>query len=271
MARLWTMRLKAGTFLLVGLALTASARAADLDPAEIMRRSFMVGRVSDSRATVTMTLTNARGTQRARATLTLTKLLPNGVDQKRLVRFRSPAEVKGTATLLVEHADGEDDIWIYLPALRKVRRLVATNKKDSFVGTDFSYGDIIGHRVDDWRYTLVTTEQVDGAETYVIEAEPRNDEVRENSGYARRRVWIRADNFVAVKGRFWDTGGSLLKEMDAHDVRQVDAAHEKWQPFQLRMQNRQTGHVTEFLFTKLEVGVGLGDDLFTERNLEKED
>jgi len=200
----------------------------------------------------------------------LSKLLPNGIDQKRLVRFVSPADVKGTATLLVEHADGDDDIWIYLPALRKVRRLVASNKKDSFVGTDFSYGDVIGHKVEDWTHTLVTTEQMDGIETYVVESVPRTEKVRDDSGYGKRRTWIRGDNFVAVKGTYWDLAGAVVKELTALDVREIDPAHHKWQAFTLTMRNTQSGHSTEIVWSKLDVGVGLDDDVFTERTLEKE-
>ena len=247
-----------------------AAHASDPDPHEIMRRNFAADKVTDSRADVTMTLVSDSGARRERATLSLSKLLPNGIDRQRVIRFLAPAEVKGTATLLVEHADGDDDIWIYLPALRKVRRLVANNKKDSFVGTDFSYGDIIGYRVDDWAYALVGRESVAGAETYMIEATPRSDAVRDTSGYGKRKIWIRSDNYVAVKATFWDAGGALVKEFEASDVRAIEPANGKWQAFRLAMQNRQTGHRTELVFTKLEVGVGLRDEEFSERYLDKE-
>ncbi len=259
-----------GTALAIVVVLSAPVRAEDLDAGEIMRRNFSVGKVSDSRAEVTMTLVSESGARRERSTQSLSKLLPNGVDQKRLVRFLTPADVKGTSTLLVEHSDGDDDIWIYLPALHKVRRLVASNKKDSFVGTDFSYGDVIGHKVEEWTHTLVGAEQVDGADTYIVESVPRSDQVREHSGYGKRHLWIRRDNFVAVKGLYWDPAGALLKELSTADVREVDPAHHKWQAFTLTMHNRQTGHTTEIVWTKLEIGVGLGDDVFTERYLEKE-
>lgn len=264
MARWWM------TLAMVVMVSSTRARAEDLDASEIMRRNFTVGKVSDSRAEVTMTLVSESGARRERSTQSLSKLLPNGVDQKRLVRFLTPADVKGTSTLLIEHSEGDDDIWIYLPALRKVRRLVASNKKDSFVGTDFSYGDVIGHKVEDWTHTLVGSEQVDGVDTYVVESVPRTDAVRENSGYGKRRSWIRRDNFVAVKGLYWDPAGAPLKELSTADIREIDAAHGKWQAFRLTMRNRQTGHTTEIVWTKLEVGVGLDDDVFTERYLEKE-
>ena len=240
------------------------------DPTEIMRRNFLVGKVKDSRSDLTMTLISSNGTRRVRSTSSLSKLLPNGVDQKRLIRFLAPADVKGTATLLIEHSDGDDDIWIYLPALRKVRRLVASNKKDSFVGTDFSYGDIIGHKVEDWTYTYVGSESLDGVATHVIECLPRTDTVRDTSGYGKRKVWLRQDNAVAVKGEYWDLAGALVKEFVARDVREIDAAAHKWQAFFLGMKNTQTGHSTEIQFGKLEVGVGASDEQFTERYLEKE-
>ena len=246
------------------------AQAGELDADEIMRRNFTVAKVVDSRAAVTMTLLNEGRARRERSTETLSKLLPNGIDQKRLVRFLTPADVKGTATLLVEHSDGDDDIWIYLPALHKVRRLVANNKKDSFVGTDFSYGDVIGHKVEDWTHTLVGTEQIDGVETYVVESVPRTEKVRDDSGYGKRRTWIRHDNFVAVKGTYWDLAGAVVKELTATDVREIEPTHHKWQAFTLTMRNTQSGHSTEIVWSKLAVGVGLDDDVFTERTLEKE-
>jgi outer membrane lipoprotein-sorting protein len=244
--------------------------AGDPDATEIVRRNFVVDKVPDSRAEITMTLVSESGARRERSTISLSKLLPNGTDRQRIIRFMAPAEVKGTATLLVEHAAGDDDIWIYLPALHKVRRLIANNKKDSFVGTDFSYGDIIGHRVEDWTYQLLGRETVAGSETYVIEAVPRSNDVRETSGYGKRKIWIRTDNHVAVKATFWDSGGALVKEFEATDIRQIEPKTDKWQAFHLTMHNRQSGHRTELVFSKFEVGVGLRDEEFSERYLEKE-
>src|SRR5262249_40309275 len=106
------------------------------DPVAIMSRNFMVNRVPDSEQQTTITLINRGGQQRVRRLVGWTKLQANGVDNRRLVRYEAPADIAGTATLLVEHSDRDDDIWIYLPAVRKVRRLVASNKKESFGGTD---------------------------------------------------------------------------------------------------------------------------------------
>src|SRR2546423_9149621 len=88
----------------------------------------------------------------------MTKLIAGTTDNMRFVNFKSPADVRGTKTLLIEHSGKDDDIWIYLPALKKVRRLVSSNKKDSFVGTDFTYEDVIGQKVEDWNHSLVKEE-----------------------------------------------------------------------------------------------------------------
>ena len=89
----------------------------------------------------------------------------------------------GALSLMIEHGDRDDDLWVYLPALKKVRRLAASNKKDSFVGTDFSYGDMIGYKIDDWTHRLLREETVDGAQCYVIESIPKTD-----AGKSRKKM-----------------------------------------------------------------------------------
>ena len=129
-----------------------------------------------------------------------TSLLPaddeaNGFDNKRMTRFLEPADVKGTVSLLVEHSDKDDDIWIFLPSVKKVRRLISSNKKDSFVGTDFSYGDVIGHKVKEWTHNLLKEEDADGKPCYVIESLPKDSTIKANTGYSKRVTWIQKDNF----------------------------------------------------------------------------
>ncbi|MCX7270261.1 MAG: outer membrane lipoprotein-sorting protein, partial [Burkholderiales bacterium] len=118
--------------LMAGMALPKSGWA--LTAVEIMEKNFIVGKYPDSTSESTMTLTNKSGQQRVRKTFGTSKLDANGIDNKRMTRFLEPADVKGTVSLLVEHSDKDDDIWIYLPSLKKVRRLISSNKKDSFVG-----------------------------------------------------------------------------------------------------------------------------------------
>jgi hypothetical protein len=254
---------------LAGPRVAESQGTSALSARELMARNFAVTKVAQLRLELTMTLINDRGQRRERRSTTLVKLQPNGVDSKFLVRFSDPPDVAGTGLLQIEHGDGDDDLWIYLPALKKARRLVASNKKDSFVGSDFSYGDIALPKVDQWRHVLRGSEQVDGAACHVIESTPASDVVRNNSGYARKVTWVRADNFLESKVEYYDLANRLLKVQRATRHQAVASQPGKWFALEREMTNRQTGHRTLIVATKLDGAVLVGDDAFTTRTLER--
>ena len=121
---------------------------------------------------------------------------------------------------------------------------MASNKKDSFVGSDFSYGDISLPKVDQYRHTLLRTEKIDGADCYVIECVPANDAVRANSGYGRKLTWVRADNFVESKVEYYDLAGRLLKTQTVSRHELVEPQKARWFALQREMTNHQNGHRT---------------------------
>lgn len=244
--------------------------ASEINLAEIVQKSLMVSKVLDSTSDATFTLINKTGQERVRKTFGVTKLQTNGVDDMRMTRFMAPADIKGTVSLLKEHSAGDDDIWIYLPALKKVRRLVSSNKKDSFVGTDFSYGDVIGHKTAEWNYKLLREESEDGMACYVIEATPKSDAVRDNSGYAKRVLWVRKDNFFAIKGELWDEAAQPVKTFHMTELQEVDPVRHKWQAMRLKAKNLQTGHQTVIHFENFKVNQKVRDEFFTTRYMEKE-
>lgn len=257
-------------FFAVFLGAMPLAHAADVNLTEVIQKSLAVDKVLDSTSDATFTLINKTGQERVRKTFGVSKLQANGEDNMRMTRFMAPADVKGTVSLLIEHSDSDDDIWIYLPALKKVRRLVSSNKKDSFVGTDFSYGDVIGHKAAEWNYKLLREESADDAPCYVIEATPKSDAVRDNSGYAKRVLWIRKDNFFAIKGDLWDEAGEPVKTFHMTELQEVDPARHKWQAMRLEAKNLQTGHQTVIHFENLKVNQKVRDEFFTTRYMEKE-
>jgi hypothetical protein len=185
------------------------------------------------------------------------------------VRFSDPPDVAGTSLLQIEHSEGDDDLWIYLPALKKVRRLVASNKKDSFVGSDFSYGDIAIPKVDWYRHVLRGTETVDGAECWVVESTPATDAVRSNSGYSRKITWVRADNALETKVEYYDLANRLLKTQRVTRHQPVESQPGKWFALGREMTNHQTGHRTLIVATKVDGAVSIRDDVFTARTLER--
>jgi len=237
---------------------------------EIMRRAYFVSRVRDSTSNATLTLVNAAGQERVRRLSSVTRLREDGVRQMRMARFLYPPDIKGTATLMIEQADRDDDMWVYLPAVGKTRRLVSNNKRDSYVGTDFSYGDIIGHKVEDYTHRLLASEPVEEVECFVVESTPASDRVRRDSGYGRQVWWVRKDNYVAAKTEGYDLQGKLFKRLTASDIRLVDPEHGRWQPMRLEMVNVQTGHRTVLSYEQFKANVGVEPSFFTTRYLEKE-
>lgn len=254
---------------LIGLGMNAWALPQGLSETELMRKNLASSKVLDSVANATFTLTDKTGAERVRKTSTLTKLQPNGDDNMRLVRFLSPADVKGTSTLLIEHASADDDMWIYLPALKKVRRLAASNKKDSFVGTDFSYGDAIGHKVDDWTHKVLREEALDGVPCVVIESTPKSPSVAADTGYSKRLSWVRADNFVSPRVEIWDTDGKPLKRIVASDIRPV-GSNGRWQPMRTEAENLQTGHRTVIQLDGYKAEQNVDAENFTPRSLDRQ-
>lgn len=257
--------------LAAGLALLCAAATAQTpDADELMRRNFHATKVSGFIGEITMTLTNARGEQRVRKMLVRSKLKADGVHSAVLTRFRQPADIKGTGFLQIENKVGDDDIWIYLPALGKTRRLTSNNKRDSFFGTDFSYGDILLPAVEKYRHTLLKREHVDGAECYVIESTPMDAKTRDDSGYGRKISWIDARNYVERKVEYYDAKNALLKTQLAFDLREVEPAKQRWTPMRREMSNHQTGHKTLYTFDRFDVDPGLQDASFSTRRLEEQ-
>jgi hypothetical protein len=269
MTRLLPQLVVAGAMALAAAETAQSQSTGQLSARDVMERNFFVTKVASLHVDLTMSLINDRGQRRERRTTTVIKLQPNGVDSKFLVRFSEPPDVSGTGLLQIEHSDGDDDLWIYLPALRKARRLVASNKKDSFVGSDFSYGDIALPKVDQYRHVLRSTEQVDGATCYVIESTPATDAVRSNSGYSRKITWVRADNFLETKVEYYDLANRHLKTQRVSRHEPVASQAGKWFALEREMTNHQTGHRTLLIATRVDGKAPVSDNVFTTRVLER--
>ncbi len=254
---------------IVALGGTVSAAAAD-EARDLMEKNFFVSKLEAVKTTGTMVLINDRGQMRERQNTSYSVLQANGIDSKILVKFSYPADIKGTAFLEIEHADADDDQWIYLPALGKSRRLVANNKKDSFVGSDFSYGDISLPKVDLYEHRLLGSETVGGQDCYKIESTPRTEATRANSGYSRKITWVRKDNFLETRVEYYDLSGRLLKIQVVTGAKLIEPERQRWLALHREMTNQQTGHKTVLNFEQVDASPSVPEDLFTTRYLERE-
>lgn len=255
---------------LSALCLAPASADAPRDPTEIMEKNFFVSKWKAVRYESQMILTNDRGQQRQRHSTNLVALQENGTDSRFLVKFTAPSDIRGTGFLQIEHSEAADDLWIYLPALKKSRRLVANNKKDSFFGSDFSYGDILLPKVALYQHALLKSESIDGHDCFVIESVPSSETVKTNSGYGRKVTWVRQDNFLESKVDYFDLSGRLLKTQLVRQHQLVEPDTQRWFALYREMTNHQTGHKTVLRFENLQSGVDAPLAMFTTRYLERE-
>jgi hypothetical protein len=257
-----------------GAAKADSLDAQGLTPYEIMRREDTLEAGRTLSTTNTMVLIDGQGRQRARE-LRNYRLGENGKDTRTLVLFLSPPDVRNTGYLNYSWQDAgkEDDSWLYLPALRKVKRIAGGDKSNSFMGSDFNYSDLNGNKLEDWTYSLVKeSDPVDGKDCWVIEALPKPErlqKVLKETGYVRRQVWIRKDNFVAVRGLNWLERGGRQKRLSVNELQQVDGI---WTAKEIKMETLKGGKVEHASILKLgevSYNVPLADEFFTTRTLER--
>lgn len=251
-------------------AMAADPDATSLNAHGIMEKNFFVTKTKTLKSANTMLLINDKGQTRERQTHSVSKLQKNGTDSDLLITFDAPADIKGTGFLQIEHSDGDDDLWIYLPALKKSRRLVANNKKDAFVGSDFSYGDILLPKVDLYQHTLLRSEVIDGHDCYVVQSLPKDEITKRNSGYSKKITWVRKDNFLETRVEYYDLTERLLKTQTVSEHKLIEPNTQRWIAQRREMINHQTGHKTVFTFDRTESGMAIPDTVFTTRTLERE-
>ena len=198
-----------------------------------------------------------------------------GPDTKGIIFFLSPANVRNTAYMSHNWDDGnkEDDSWLYLPALAKVKRIAAGDKSNAFMGSDFTYSDINGIEIDDWEYVFVKENfLLNGKETWVIGGTPRKESkqrVIEETGYLKSMIWIQKENLVAVKAKYWVQAGKKIKYFKAEALEKIDGI---WTPLQLTMVTTSRGkveHSSLLKISNLRYNLPVKDNTFTTRNMEQ--
>ncbi len=208
-----------------------------------------------------MTLINANGQKSVRNLLMKTLEGENG--DKTLSTFLSPADVKGTKVLGWEHVDRDDDQWLYLPALKRVKRVASRNKSGSFMGSEFSYEDI-GNQ-NPAKYTFEGEPKIvilNGVECYMGARVPRD----KNSGYTKQVTWVDTKDFLIRKVDYYDRKKELLKTATFSDYKKIDGV---WRVGKIDMKNHQNDKETVIIWKDDKIKVGLKDRDFDKRNLKR--
>jgi hypothetical protein len=243
--------------------------AAPPSPRDIMDKVTVTRKLDGSEAVIKMTVIGESGQTREREITMATKLYDGGKTEKRIYRFLSPADVQGTGILVFDYETKPDDVWIYLPALRKTRRIVSTQRSQSFMGSEFSYGDLNIPALDDFTYTLVKEEPAGGEPCWVIDLVPKNKEIAEAEGYSKKTYWVSQAKLAVVRGLYYDKDGKLWKELVAQDIKLLDPKNKRYRAMHMEMVNKQNGRRSVFESKKVTFAPNTKDDYFTTAYLER--
>lgn len=216
----------------------------------------------DAKAAMKMILKNKQGEESERS-IRLQTLEVEGDGDKSLSVFDAPKDIKGTAFLSFTHATTPDDQWLYLPALKRVKRIASANKSGPFVGSEFAYEDLSSQEVEKYTYKYLRDEAIDGRDAFVIEAYP----VYENSGYTRQIVWLDKEMYQPLRIDYFDRKNAELKTVVASDWKQY--LDQYWRPGRMEMTNHQTGKSTILLWNDYEFKTGLTDRDFDRNTLKR--
>ena len=255
------------TLLLAYSALTAQE---DLTAKQIAYRSFETTKLAGSEAVSTMTIMDSKGRKRIRKVAQITKLCDKGDTEKKLIRFLAPADVKGTGLLTFDYKEQDDDMWLYMPALRKTRRIISSEKAKSFMGSEFSYADITPPTLDDFNYKNLGEQEAGGTLCWKIEMVPLDDDIADENGFSRKISFIGKADFVIRKAIYYDLDGELLKELEVKEIRELDTKHHKYRPIHMIMVNKQNDRKSILKVDKIQFSPDVKDEFFTTRYLERE-
>jgi len=216
----------------------------------------------DQATTLKMILRNRHGDKTTREIRGIA-LEVAGDGDKTLIVFDTPRDVKGTAFLSYTHALEPDDQWLYLPALKRVKRISSSNKSGPFMGSEFAYEDISSQEVKKYKYKYIQDDKLDGRDVFINERYPQY----QHSGYTRQVVWIDKAMYQPLKIEFYDRKGALLKTLTYHDYKKYLDKH--WRPSRMEMMNHQTGKSTTLLWLSYKYSNGFSDRDFDRNSLKR--
>ncbi len=213
----------------------------------------------DFQARVVMRLINAQGSQRER-TLNMFRInLGKDGDQRYLMTFEAPADVRGLGFMVWKYSKKDTERWLYFPALKAVKRVAADDKRSSFVGSDFTYEDISGRALDEETHKYLRQENLGERPVHVVESRPKTP-----ATYSRRLIWIDRERHLPLKEEYFDAQDKLQRTFKADKVEQIGG---NWTVTQRSMHNAQSGGRTEVQYQSIRYDTGLQEDIFTERSL----
>ena len=262
--------LRVGIALAAALVLPATIVAAEnLTAREIMERVEDRDEGNPSIIDVEMTLIDKSGKKRLREIRAFG--IDRGEDELQLLFFLSPADLKDTGFLTYDYDESgkDDDQWLYLPALKKTKRIASSDKSGSFMGSDFSYADLTSRDLDQYDYTLMKETEVGGFKVWQIESVPRTKQEIKETGTTKSILFVRQDNYLVVRSVGWLKRGGRLKYMEIKALEQIDGIWVGTETHMTTKKGDKTLHKTVLRNSNIRFRQELDEDFFTVRQMEK--
>ena len=216
----------------------------------------------DFTADLTMILKNRHGETSERYIRNKTlEIIGDG--DKTLSIFDKPRDVKGTAFLSFSHKEGADDQWLYLPALKRVKKISSNNKSGPFMGSEFAFEDLSSQEVEKYTYKYLGDDVLDGVNCFMLERDP----VDPKSGYTVQIVWIDKEDYKPLKVDYYDRKSSLLKTLTFSNYKQY--LDKYWRASEMNMVNHQTGKSTQLIWSDYKFATGLTERDFDKNSLKR--
>lgn len=214
---------------------------------------------------LTLKIYDAKGRERIRQITTASKKF--GEINKTIIKFTAPADIKGTAMLIYDYENKDDDMWIYMPALRKTRRIVSSEKGKSFMGSEFTNADMSKPNMEDFDYKILSTETYKGHSCWKIETTCKSEDIEDENGYSKKIAWIEKATYLCHRIEFHDLAGELYKIQSIEQYKKQ--LNGKYFAFYMKMENKQNDRKSVMTINKFQIGSKLTESRFTPAMLAK--
>ena len=257
-------RVAMGILLTLLVSISASAQNAK----EIIKNSLDVVKVSSFEAASMLTITDSKGNTRVRKSAMASMSLSDGTE-KRIIKFTSPADISGTGILIFDYPEKSDDMWIYLPALRKTRRIVSKEKSKSFMGSEFSNANMTAPGLDDFSYTLLGSDTYLDKNCYMVESIPVNPDLEDEYGYSKSVSWVDEKSYLVYQIYYFDFDGDMFKSIINSKFKELDKEKGRYMVTGMKAINHQNKRSSEMVMEQVAV-TPTNESYFTVAYLEKE-
>jgi len=229
-----------------------------------MNKSRELSLVGSMSGTISLSITEKSGASRSRTISMTTKSFQGGLE-KRIIKFLEPADVRGTAMLVVDNRDISDEMWIYLPALKKTRRIVSSEKGKSFMSSEFSNADMSSPTLSDFKNRHI--QNSGSGNQWIIESIPADEDKADEYGYSRKISHINMNNYQVQRMEFYNFDDEMFKRIEIKSIHQT--ADGKYMVKNMAASNLLTSRKSEILFSNIQEQVKVDDTFFTVQNLER--